>query len=92
MFYPFDDAKVRRNSETTMDKCTKNAKNSLILDGNQVTVCVHSAAFGVFIALYLLFKPWVFLGLPIDGAFAITEVFTEVDIEDERAVGGDSSL
>ena len=47
MFYPFDDAKVRRNSETTMDRYTKNTKNSLILDGNQVTVCVHSAAFGV---------------------------------------------
>ena len=47
MFYPFDDAKVRRNSETAMDRYTKNTKNSLILDGNQVTVCVHSAVFGV---------------------------------------------
>ena len=48
MFFPFDDAKVRRNPATAMDEGTKNTKNSIILDGNQETVLAHSAVFGVF--------------------------------------------
>ena len=89
--FPFDDAKVRRNSITAMDLDTKNTKNSIILDGNQETVCVHSAIFGVLL-LVLLFNPCTFLGLPDDYIVVITEVLAEVDIEDQGTVGRNAGL
>ena len=55
--------------------------------------CVRTQCyFWCFLAVYLLFKRWGFLGIPIDNAIGIVEVFAQIDVEDEGAVGGDTCL